>query len=252
MGKPFALVDEARVLADLDLAAREMPWASRAFIMDGDALCMPKERMKALLAAILKRLPAVRRVSVYANASGIAKYSRDELAELKDLGLSMLYVGLESGDEKTLASVNKGASAAKIIEECVKARQAGLKLNVTVLLGLGGTARPDEHATATAKALTGMAPHQAAALTLTLIPGTPLHDAARKGRFSLPDKAGLLMELRTIIAGLDYRGLFLCDHASNYLPLKLRLPGDKGRALAAIDAALTGKRKLKPEWMRGL
>jgi radical SAM superfamily enzyme YgiQ (UPF0313 family) len=220
--------------------------------MDGDVLCMPKKRMRTLLTAIRERLPNVRRVSAYANASGIAKYSRDELSQLKGLGLSMLYVGLESGDEKTLAAVNKGASARHIVDECLKAKAAGLKLNVTVLVGLGGVDRSDEHARATAKALSEMAPHQAAALTLTLIPGTPLHQASREGRFRLPGKDGLMRELRTMIQGLEHRGLFLADHASNYLPLKLRLPGDKQSALAAIDAALAGKKRLKPEWLRGL
>lgn len=250
--KPYALVDEVRVLSGLDMAARETPWAKRAFIMDGDALSMPRRRFRDLLTAIRSRLPGVRRVSAYANASGIAKYTQEELAELKSLGLSMLYVGLESGDEETLSAVDKGASARRIVDECLKAKAAGLKLNVTVLLGLGGADRSDRHARATAEALNDMAPHQAAALTLTLVPGTPLHRAGREGRFRLPDKDGLLRELRTMIGGLGYRGLFLADHASNYLPMKLRLPGDKQRAMAAIDAALAGKKRLKPEWLRGL
>jgi radical SAM superfamily enzyme YgiQ (UPF0313 family) len=252
MDKPFRPRDYERVLADLDEAAREMPGATRAFIMDGDALALPRGKFKQLLADIRERLPEVRRVSTYANAFNISKYSPEELAELKDHGLSMLYVGLESGDEQTLAAVNKGASAAEIVDECKKAKAAGLKLNVTVLLGLGGKKRSLEHARATASALNEMAPQQAAALTLTLIPGTPLHEAAKAGEFRLPDKHGLLAELREMIAGLDYRGLFLADHASNYLPLKLRLPADKDKALSAIDAALSGRKGLKPEWLRGL
>jgi radical SAM superfamily enzyme YgiQ (UPF0313 family) len=220
--------------------------------MDGDALALPRERFSRLLGEIRKRLPGVRRISTYANAFNIRKYTESELAELKEQGLSMLYVGLESGDEETLAAVNKGSSAAEIAAECRKAKAAGLRLNVTVLLGLGGAARSDEHARATAEALNEMAPQQAAALTLTLIPGTPLYEEARAGSFRLPDKRGLLAELRTMIEGLDYRGLFLADHASNYLPLKLRLPADRDKALAAVDAALDGETGLKPEWLRGL
>lgn len=252
MGKPYRIRDKDRALADIEFAAREMPWATRAFIMDGDALALPRDTFSKLLRDIWERLPNVRRVSTYANAFNIKKYSREELAELKEQGLSMLYVGLESGDEQTLKAVNKGASAAEITAQCQKSKAAGLKLNVTVLLGLGAVELSQEHARATAEALTAMAPQQTAALTLTLIPGTPLHTAAKDGRFALPDKQGLLAELRTIIAGLDYRGLFLADHASNYLPLKLRLPADKEKALQAIDAALAGKTRLKPEWLRGL
>ena len=115
---------------------------------------------------------------------------------------------------------------------------AGLKLAVTVLLGLGGVERSAEHAAATGRVLAEMAPHQAAALTLMVVPGTPLWDEQEAGRFTLPDSRGMLRELRTLLEHAAMpRGLFLANHASNYLPLKLRMPRDREPALRLLDAA---------------
>jgi radical SAM superfamily enzyme YgiQ (UPF0313 family) len=252
MDKPFRIKPRETVSQDLRKAAADFPDARRVFLLDGDALAMPKGRLGELLREIRDLLPKVRRVSAYANAGNLRRLSPADLEELRGQGLSLLYMGLESGDETTLARVNKGATAAEIIAEAQKAKAAGMKLNVTVLLGLGGVERSTGHAEATARALSEMKPDYAAALTLTLIPGTTLHSESEAGSFSLPDKAGLLAELRTMIAESDFRGLFLSDHASNYLPLRIRMPRDRDKAVEALDAAIEGKRELRPEWMRGL
>jgi radical SAM superfamily enzyme len=134
-----------------------------------------------------------------------------------------------------------------------KARAAGLKLSLTVLLGLAGVERSAVHAEATGRVLTAIDPEFVGALSLMLIPGTPLHDDYRAGRFRLPDPMGMLAELRTMIAHTDLTGgLFHANHASNYLPIRAKLPEDKARTLALIDAALAGRVALKPEFLRAL
>jgi len=139
------------------------------------------------------------------------------------------------------------------VEQGRRVRSAGLKLNVTAINGLGGAGRSMEHARATAEALNAMDPEQVGALSLMLVPGTPLHDRWGRGDFELLDAWGLLTEIREMLSRLNLtRGLFLANHASNYLPLKVRLPSGRDRALAEIDAALAGHSPLRAEAARRL
>lgn len=251
--KKFAFKDLAQVRADLDWAAARMGDNRRLFLCDGDALVMPMERLREILLAIREKLPRVARVSTYGSAKSLARKSAGELRELAALGLSTLHLGLESGHDPTLARMNKWGDSAAMLREAEKAVAAGLRLAVTVLLGLGGTRDSQPHAEATGRLLTAMAPHQAAALTLMVVPDTPLWDQQQAGRFTLPDSQGMLAELRTLLTHARMpRGLFLANHASNYLPLKLRMPRDRDAALRLLDDALAGRVGLRPEWSRGL
>jgi len=251
--KKFGFKDMAQVRADLDWAAARMPENRRLFLCDGDALVMPQERLKEILAAIREKLPQVARISTYANAKSLARKSPDELRELASLGLHTLHMGVESGDDATLARMNKWGDSAAMLAEARRAMDAGLKMAVTVLLGLGGVEHSRAHAEATGRLLAAMAPHQAAALTLMVVPGTPLWEEQQAGRFTLPDSRGMLQELRTLLEHAAMpRGLFLANHASNYLPLKLRMPRDREAALRRLDDALAGRVGLRPEWSRGL
>ncbi|MDD3311279.1 radical SAM protein [Pseudodesulfovibrio sp.] len=253
LDKPFAIKDPAAVRRDLDFASAHCARQRRLFLCDGDALVLPQSRLLALLADIRARLPWVTRVGSYARAAGLARKSDADLAALRDAGLGIVYMGLESGDDAVLSSMNKGETAALIVEQGRRARAAGIKLNVTILNGLGGVAGSLAHARATADALSAMQPDQIAALSLMLIPGTPLHARHRQGGFTLPDSLGILRELREMIAHLDLpRALFLANHASNYLPLKVRLPSGKASALEQLDQAIAGLTPLRPEGMRRL
>ena len=137
--------------------------------------------------------------------------------------------------------------------DAIALREAGIKLSVTVLLGIAGRERSLEHARATGALLSAMDPNYVGALTVMLIPGTPLHEAYLSGKFVLPDERELLLELKEMIAHTNLsRGLFFSNHASNYLPIKARLPKGKQAALDLIDGALTGDVGLRPEWMRAL
>jgi radical SAM superfamily enzyme YgiQ (UPF0313 family) len=251
--KRFAIKDQAILERDLEFASKHCQRQRRVFIMDGDALIMPMKRWEWLLGQIKKKLPWVTRVGAYANSKGVAMKSDQDLARLQELGLGILYFGVESGHPEVLKNIVKGATPEKLIEQGRRVKKAGIKLSVTVLLGVGGTALSLEHAKATGELLSKMRPDYVGALTLMLIPGTPLHEAYERGEFQLPGVEGMLRELREIIAHTDLGGgLFYSNHASNYLPIKAVLPRDRENTLALIDEALQGRVGLKPEWMRAL
>ncbi|MEW5914084.1 MAG: radical SAM protein [Thermodesulfobacteriota bacterium] len=251
--KRFAIKDQAILEQDLAFAARYCHRQRRVFVMDGDALIMPMKRWEWLLSQIKEKLPWVTRVGAYANSKSIAMKSDQDLRRLKELGLGILYYGVESGHPQVLKDIVKGATPEKLISQGQRVKAAGIKLSVTVLLGVGGTKLSLEHARATGELLTAMGPDYVGALTLMLIPGTPLCDAFERGEFQLPDARGMLLELREMIAHTDLQGgLFYSNHASNYLPIKASLPRDQEAAVALIDKALRGKLGLKPEWLRAL
>jgi len=251
--KRFRIKDDDVILNDILFASQHMRNQDRFFIMDGDALIIPFPRLMWILEMIREHLPWVKRVGAYANTKGIKMKSEQELLKLKEMGLGILYMGVESGDDQTLEAVRKGADSQRMLAMGKKVMEAGIKLSVTVLLGIAGRERSLVHAQATGELLTAMDPDYVGALTLMIIPGTPLADEMAAGRFELPDNLGLLTELREMIASTDLsRGLFFSNHASNYLPIKVRYPRGKQQALDQIDMALQGKVGLRPEWMRAL
>ncbi len=249
----FTVKEETTVLADIDFAARHCRRQTRLFFCDGDALVLPQARLRTILSTIKEKLPWVTRVSTYANARNIRGKSPEELAELAQLGLRLAYLGLESGDDLTLQNIDKGADCAELIAMGRKLRTAGIKLSVTVLLGIAGRERSAVHARETGRALTAIDPEFVGALTLMLVPGTPLAAAAQRGEFHLLDAREMLAELGLMLAETELsRGSFHANHASNYLPIKARLPAGKAAALARIAEALEGGVALKPEFLRGL
>ena len=252
-GKRFRIKEDRIILSDILFASKYMKRQDRVFLMDGDALIIPQKRLMWILDRIREHLPWVRRVGAYANAKSIKMKSPEELIQLKKNGLGILYLGVETGDAELLKEIRKGTSAEHLINMGRKVRNAGIKLSVTVLLGIAGRERSLEHARATGELLSAMDPNYVGALTVMLIPGTPLHEDFTSGKFELPDERGFLLELREMIAHTNLsRGLFFSNHASNYLPVKARLPKGKQQALDQIDGALKGKIGLRPEWMRAL
>ena len=251
--KRFRIKDDRIILSDILFAAKYMKRQDRVFLMDGDALIIPQKRLMWILDRIREHLPWVRRVGAYANAKSIKMKSLEELIQLKKNGLGILYLGVETGDAELLKEIRKGTSAENLINMGRKVRDAGIKLSVTVLLGIAGKERSLDHARATGELLSAMDPNYVGALTVMLIPGTPLHEDFMNGKLELPDERGLLLELREMIVHTNLsRGLFFSNHASNYLPVKARLPKGKQQALDQIDGALRGEIGLRPEWMRAL
>lgn len=249
-------VRELAEVEDEITAAARLGWdPRRVFLADGDALAVPPEFLTGVLQAIHAHLPGVQRVGIYGDSRSILRAGAERLAQLKQLGLGIIYFGVESGDDVTLRAVRKGATAARQLEACRVAAAAGVKLSVMVLLGLAGVEGSRRHAEATGRFLTAAAPTFAAALTTTPVPGTELWEQVQHGAFVLPDRWGMLQELAWMLRGMpDYRGPFHANHASSYLPLKLRLPRDRDGALALIERVLAQRdeRLLVPEWARGL
>ena len=252
-GERFRIKPDSVIMEDIAFAAQYCQRQRRVFLCDGDALIIPQKRLLKILKEIEKQLPWVTRVGLYANAKALNMKTVDELRELRSHGVGIAYMGLETGDDVTLKRINKGASAVHMIEMGKKAKQAGFKLSITVLLGIAGPERSQIHARETGRVLSAIDPDYVGALSLMLIPGTPLFDDYESGKFRLIEPREMLSELRTMIASTNLTsGLFHANHASNYLPIKARFPREKESTLKLIDDALAGKIPLKPEYLRAL
>jgi len=252
--KRFRIRDLAATLEDGALAGPVLRGrVDKVFVADGDALAMPLDTWAPILEALRTTLGPLRRVSCYATAGNVLDKSPDELRRLVELGLTRLYIGPESGDDVTLKRIAKGATFDDHVRAAREAHAAGMELSVIALLGAGGTERSDAHAEGTAELVTAMDPEFFAALTLSVIPDTPQAALVQRGRFALPDVGTLLGELRTIIdRARPTDALFRTNHASNYLPIRGRLPRDRERLVALIDRARSGAIPLRPEALRGL
>ncbi|MFA7384113.1 MAG: radical SAM protein [Desulfurivibrionaceae bacterium] len=249
----FRIKDRAIVEADLDFAARYCHRQSRVFLADGDVLALSQPRLVELLTRIKEKLPWVNRVSLYGNARAIRNKSVAQLLALKALGLHRVYMGLESGHDEVLRAIDKGADAAQMVAAGQRVRAANLFLSVTALLGIAGAELSQAHARATGQVLSAMEPNQTGILTLMLLENTKLYQLGTAGKFKLPGQQSLLGELRTMVEHLDLkRGQLQSNHASNYLAINARMPRDKAAVLTAIDQALAGQTRLKPEYLRAL
>ena len=252
-GERFRFKDEHIIDADIRYAAQNLSFLRRVFLADGDVLIMPQPKLRWILNRIREDLPWIQRVGLYGNAKSILRKSSEELQELRSLGLGIVYLGLESGDPQVLREIHKGAGAERMIEAGRRIRAAGIKLSVTVLLGIAGRERSLTHARATGEVLSAMDPNYVGALTLMILPNTQLGEKVKRGEFELMEPMELLAELGEMLRHTHLsQGLFLANHASNYLPLKVRMPAGKDEALALIDEALGGRVRLKPEWLRAL
>jgi len=249
--KPFRIKAEDIILSDILFAANYMKAQDQVFLMDGDALIIPQKRLNWILEKIQEHLPWVKRVGAYANTKSIRSKTLQELIQLRENRLGMLYLGVESGEDEIRRKINKGSSAQLCLEMGKKVKEAGMQLTVTLLLGIAGKDKSLQHARSTGRLISAMDPDYASALTLMLIPGTPLYEEYKKGNFTLPDKRALLIEMRELLSYTHLsHGLFSSNHASNYLPLRAWLPEGKQALLDSIDAALKEEIGLRPEWMR--
>jgi radical SAM superfamily enzyme YgiQ (UPF0313 family) len=251
--KSFRVRPEQEVLEDLALAKAALGDVRRVFLLDGDAFVLTARKLLRILTAVRGTFPGLQRVGSYINAANVAAKTDGELREIAAAGLTIGYLGLESGDPETVTKIRKGATADGMVLAVRRAEAAGIRMSVMSLLGMAGREDSLRHARATAAALNRMQPRYAAFLTVTPVPGTVLHEELQAGRFTLVSPGESLRELREIVANLDLTGtIFRANHASNYLPLEGRLPADRERLLATIDAALDGRISLKPEYLRGL
>ncbi|MHA1539410.1 MAG: radical SAM protein [Alphaproteobacteria bacterium] len=253
LDKPFKIKDEQEILGDIEEGAHYYPETNRVFLMDGDALILRNKKLLPILKKLDDAFPNLARISSYANGYNIAKRTDDELQELYDHKLRMIYVGLESGSQEILGVCKKKATVNEMVSAVQRVAKVGIKSSVMVLLGLGGKERTKQHISETIKALNEMQPLYLSFLAVVVTEGTGLYDQKKAGTFQTLTDREILFEMRGIIEGLNLKKtIFRSNHASNYLPLAGRFPNDKNRLLDEIDAALKGKRGLKPEWLRAL
>lgn len=227
----------------------------RIFLQDADALVYPFPKLLTTLKFIAEKLPFVERIATYATAQDILRRTPDELAELKRCKLSIMYIGLESGDDEILKAIGKNTDASQMIQAAKILRQAGIQSSVTVILGIGGVSGSERHARATARVLSAMDPDYVGALTLTLVPGTPLHQQWQESKFQLISPFQSLEELSAIIRDSEFTDCYFTSmHASNYFSIRGRLPQDKERMLADLKQiiAKADPKLLRPEVFRGL
>jgi len=252
-GKRFNIKKDDIIFEDIEFAHQYCRRQNRVFLCDGDALIIPQRRLTIILEKIRERLPWVERVGVYANTKSIKMKTDKELEELRDLGLGIAYMGLETGDDLILKQIRKGADSAKMITMGRKIKKTGIRLSITVLIGLGQRERSYDHARETGRVLSAIDPDYVGALTLMLIPGTELYEDYENGKFILPGPEEMLAETAMLISSTNLtNGYFHANHPSNYLPIRAKLPQDKEKTLNLISQALEGKIALRPESMRAL
>jgi len=246
----------------LDELVQEIRWAVRnlgtvrkVFLGDGDALIAKPAFLKGILEELSRHFPDLARVSVYASPQALQVRSVEEMRELREAGLSLYYLGIESGHDQVLERLEKGVDAAEMIRVALKATEAGVKLSTMVLLGAGGFDLSQAHAEASAKVVSAIGPRFISTLVMTPVEGTPLWDEASRGLVDEFTPVELARELRTFIAALDVDGsIFRSNHASNYLTLRGTLRKDQAALLSVLDTALADPEHapFAPEWRRGL
>ena len=253
--KKFSVKPFAQIETELEEAAVRYAGVRRIFLADGDAMVLSMRRLLQILEAIQKYFPNLNRVSSYCLPRNVASKSTEELEALRNAGLSLVYVGAESGDDELLNIINKGETFASTASALNKLHQAGIKSSVMILNGLGGQALSQQHALNSARLVNETQPHYLA----TLVVSFPLGEQRFRTHFpsgiDLLDQRGLFQELEQFISHTELENtIFRSDHASNYLALKGVLGKDKQRLLGMLHTAQHAPEKLalRQEWQRGL
>ncbi|WP_394147735.1 radical SAM protein [Shewanella atlantica] len=244
-----------KIEADIMSVANSGRSVHRMFLADGDAMSLPFDRLEAICLLIREHLPEVTRISSYCLPRNLRNKSAEQLSRLRELGLSLLYIGCESGDDEVLKRIEKGETFESSLAALKKIKRAGIKSSVMILNGLGGTELSQQHAINSAKLMNAAQPEYLSTLVVTLPLGSERMDASFDGRFQLPDQHGLFVEMHTLLTHLELnKTVFRSDHASNYLVLKGNLGKDKQRLLAEVEQAMTQPHSsgLRLEWQRGL
>ena len=250
--KHFSLRSMEEIREDLAAARQVFRRVGRVFLADGDALIRPAAQLLEILGWVYELFPECERVTCYAAPPSLQVRTEEELRALRAAGLTMVYMGLESGCDAVLERMNKGHTAAAIISAGQKARRCGLALSVTAISGLGSLELLEDHAMGTAQALSAMKPEYIGLLTLMVEPGTPLEQWVREGSFVVPGAPDILRETEIFLHHIDSEGsVFRMNHASNYLTLKGTLNADKPALLARVHQGMLGQ-GLRPSYLRAL
>lgn len=254
--KRFRIRPTHEILEDIEIGGNLYgKRVDKIFLLDSNALIIKTRELLKVLEKCYTTFPNLKQVSCYACAGDILRKSDKELSELREAGLKLVFIGLESGDQEVLDLMNKGVRVQEQIDSVVKANRAGIQTSVTVIIGLGGRKLSRQHAINTGKAAGAMNPSYFSALTLMVVPGTPLDGMVKRKEFELvKEPLEVLKELKLMIENIDAPGpvVFRTNHASNYLPLRGTLPRDKENLVKTIRIAMKDPSRLRSESMRGL
>lgn len=254
--KKYRVRGAASVKADLDSLPQDYKrMVRRVFLADGNALGMTTDDLIDTLDVVKSELPYLERVGVYGYTKDVRDKSLGDLIKLKDAGLGIVYLGLETGDDALLRWCQKGVNSQENIAASKKIREAGIPLSLTVILGLGGLENSERHAKATAEVLNKIDPEYIGALTLMTPPGTRISEMVQNGEFEPMDPMDILKELKTLVENLDLTScVFRTNHASNYLPIRGTLNRDKKEILKVLSSVLETEdsSSLRPGYLRGL
>ena len=252
--KEFRIKSFEDLKRDVELVLPYYKNANKIFLADGNALMLSTEQLAQTLEYLYEQFPNLERIGVYGGPGDILNKPVDDLKLLREKGLGIIYLGLESGSDKILKRVKKGALSKHMIKCAKKVKSSGILLSAIIILGLGGQELTDVHGRETGRVLSEMDPDYIGALTLMLLPGTPLYEEEQEGKFKLLSPSEIYPELRAIVDGLNLTNcIFRVNHASNYVPIRGTLPQDKNKILKTINQIIaTGTEDFKAEWMRGL
>ena len=237
--KKFRPRAETEVLAEIRACAQQDLEPRRVFLADGDALVLSMRRLRTILGEIKSSLPTVSRVSSYCLPANLKNKSDEDLLELAELGLKIIYVGAESGDDQVLQKIDKGETYTTTAEALIRASAAGIKTSVMILNGIGGKALSRQHALASARLANDTQPDYLATLVLTFYKGREKFEAGFDNHFEELDTVGLCEEMKTLIDATELENtIFRSDHVSNHMVLKGVLGKDKSRLLKQIDTSI--------------
>lgn len=242
-GVKFEKLSDEQIMRQIAIAySVDRDGVRKVFLADGDALVLPTERLLKILYTLKKYFPNLEKVSSYAAPGDILRKSVDELKQLREAGLQLLYYGMESGDSQTLKDIRKGVNGEQSIEVGKRVRAAGMDLSIMIILGIAGVPGSERHALATAHAINEIKPNYLSALSLMLYRGSELKDQFERGEFTPLPPYGLMEELKVIVEHLDLpeteHMVFRSNHVSNYIRLAATLPRDKDLLLKDIDCSI--------------
>ena len=250
--KRFRIRKVEEVLEDLQDARNKYRYVEKIFLADGDALICKMTDLEAILHFIKDQFSECKQVTLYGSPRSILMKQQEDLDKLRELGISMIYMGLESGNDEVLTYMKKGVTSQEMIEAAQKVKQAKIRLSVTAISGLGGRRLWKEHAKDTGLVLSQMKPDYIGLLTLMIEEDLPLADKIRSGEFEMLNPYDILIETKEMLKYMDCPDcIFRSNHASNYVNLRVTLNQDKEAMINLLDEAIKGNVHLKSEWMRG-
>ena len=250
----FKVRKEEEIIDEINTAAREINWAIRkVFLADGDSMVLSTKKLLNILNAINKAFPKIQRISAYALPKNLSSKSLEELIALREAGLKLVYVGIESGDDELLKLINKGETYNTTVDGLLKAKQAVINSSVMILTGLGGLKYSEQHARNSAKILNKIQPFYASTLVLSFPFGVDRYKERFNGTYIPMTTQDILKEMEIFIENTDLEStIFRSDHASNYIVLKGILSRDKQKFIDNIHYVINKPQLLRKEWQRGL